>query len=421
MKAATTLLLLLACQNASAANLATGDELPAPAIVRQVLLKQPGVRAAERRLDVASAESDRLQAGAHEWTVRLGGQRRRSQPANGVPERFSEWNATIERPIRLPGKAEIDRQLGETAQQLAETIHGDALHEASRALLQAWFIWLRGNASENQWTAQVALLDKQHQALARRQQLGDAAAIDQVQAAAALAQARAELAQAHGRRITAGEILQQRYPGLPLDLPATLSEPKMPDGAMAQWVGTILEHSHELGVARRLAQRARLNAGRQQQDRLPDPSIGLHYANERAGEEHVVGAYLSLPLPGAGRRAIAVGALAEAEAASQDEAGMLQKISSEAATLYRNAVATVDAWQAGKTAAEQLTQAATMSERAWQLGEGSLSELLMARRLAHDAQLAAVTRQLDALELQHRLRLDAHQLWAIDDHDAPGN
>ncbi len=393
-------------------------ELPATTIVRQVLLGQASVRAAERRREVASAESQRLQAGPHEWTVRLAGQQRRSQPANGLNERFNEWNVAIERPVRLPGKASLDQQLGQATEQLADTAHGDALHEASRALLQAWFTWLRENAAEQQWTAQVDLLAQQHQALARRQALGDAALIESVQAAAALAQAQAELAQVRGRRILAGEMLKQRYPGLPLALPAQLAEPLPPAGEPGDWIAAILEHSHELGVARQLAQRARLQASRQHSERLPDPSFGLHYANERAGEENVIGAYLSVPLPGSGRRAIARGALAEAEAASQDEVAIQQKISREAASLYRNARTAVDAWQAGKSAAEQLNRAAQLSTRAWQLGEGSLSEVLLARRLAHDAQLAALTRQLDALEARDRLLLDAHQLWDIDPPDA---
>ncbi len=413
---------LLAGTHAIADDRALSGELPTTAIVRQVLLGQASVRAAERRRDVASAESERLQAGAHEWTLRLAGQQRRSQPANGLHERFNEWNVAIERPIRLPGKSGLDQQLGQAAEQLAETAQGDALHEASRALLQAWFTWLRENTAEKQWTAQVALLDHQHRALARRQQLGDAALIERVQSAAALAQAQAELAQVRGRRLIAGEMLQLRYPGLPLALPDQLAEPLPPAGNPSAWTTAILEHSHELGIARQLARRARLQASRQNSERLPDPSFGLHYANERAGEENIIGAYVSLPLPGAGRGAIARGALAEAEASSQDEAAIQQKISGEALSLYRNALSAVDAWHAGKNAAEQLKQAAGMSTRAWQLGEGSLSEVLLARRLAHEAELTALTRQLDALEAGKRLLLDAHRLWDIDNPEAtPAN
>jgi outer membrane protein TolC len=55
-----------------------------------------------------------------------------------------------------------------------------------------------------------------------------------------------------------------------------------------------------------------------------------------------------------------------------------------------------------------------MTARAYQLGEGSLSDLLTARRLANEAQLASRLAQLDALELRYRLLLDAHRLWDLD-------
>ena len=55
-----------------------------------------------------------------------------------------------------------------------------------------------------------------------------------------------------------------------------------------------------------------------------------------------------------------------------------------------------------------------MTARAYQLGEGSLNDLLTARRLANEAQLAARLSQLDALELRYRLLLDAHRIWDLD-------
>ena len=55
-----------------------------------------------------------------------------------------------------------------------------------------------------------------------------------------------------------------------------------------------------------------------------------------------------------------------------------------------------------------------MTARAYQLGEGNLNDLLTARRLANEAQLAARLLQLEALELRYRLLLDAHQLWDFD-------
>lgn len=392
----------------------TPPGLPPTEVVARVLLANPSVQAAGSQITVEEANRRRLEAGSYEWSLRLGGQQRRSRPATGPDERFNEWNAAVERPLRLPGKAALDGELGAAGVALAETGHGDALHEASRNLLKSWFVWLRESAAAAQWSEQLALLDKQANAVRRRQQLGDAARLETIQGEAALAQAGAQLAQARIRQQTAAEDLRRRYPGLPVTAPTVIADPTPVEGNESEWINAILEHSHELELARGETQRARITASRASGDRLPDPTFGLHVSRERAGEDRIVGAYLSIPLPGGGRRATSDAALAQSEAASYREAAATQKISAEAALLYQSANAAFASWQAGRTAAERQTQAAEMTARAYQLGEGSLNELLAARRLANEAQLSVRLLQLDALELHYRLQLDAHRLWVID-------
>jgi outer membrane protein TolC len=372
------------------------------------------VQAATGQIRVEEANRSRLEASQYEWNVRLGSQQRRSNPLGGPDERFTEWNAAIERPLRLPGKASLDGELGAAGVSLAETARGDALHENSRNLLKSWFVWLKENAAASQWAEQHALLENQSKAIQRRQQLGDAARLESIQAEAALAQAQAQLAQARVRQQTAGEDLRRRYPGLPLVAPATISEPLPLDGGESEWINAMLEHSHELELARGETQRAQIAAGRAGRDRLPDPTIGLHVSRERAGEDKVVGAYISIPLPGGARRAGSDAALAQADVAGRREAATTQKITAESAMLYQSANAAFATWQAGRNAADRLTQVANMTARAYQLGEGSLNDLLAARRLANEAQLAARLIQLDALELRYRMMLDAHRLWDLD-------
>lgn len=398
----------------------TPPNLPPTEIVARVLRDNPAVQAASSQIRVEEANRNRLEAGHYEWNVRLGGQQRRSRPTSGPDERFNEWNAAIERPLRLPGKAALDGELGAAGVALAETGHGDALHEASRNLLQSWFVWLKESATATQWAEQLALLKKQAAAVHRRQQLGDAARLETIQAAAALAQAEAALAQARVRQQTAGEDLRRRYPGLPLVAPADIAEPTPVDGSEAEWTAAILEHSHELELSRGETQRARLAASRASRDRLPDPTFGLHVSRERAGEDQIVGAYVSIPLPGDGRRAASDAMQAQSDVAIHREAAATQKISAEAAMLYQSASAAFDSWQAGRNAAEQLTRAAEMTARAYQLGEGNLNDLLAARRLANEARLSARQQQLAALELRYRLLLDAHRLWALDDEKHAG-
>lgn len=399
---------------ASGAFAETWPNLPPDEIVARVLQANPGVQAAAGQIRVEEANRTRLEAGAYEWTVRLGGQQRRTNPATGPDERFTEWNAALERPLRLPGKSSLDGELGAAGVALAETAHGDALHETSRTLLKSWFIWLRESMNASQWAEQVALLEKQTQAVVRRQQLGDAAKLEAIQAEAALAQAESQLAQARVRKQTAGEDLRRRFPGLPVVSPDQLAEPQRIEGNEAEWTQAILEQSHELAYARGEARQAQIAAGRSRRDRLPDPTVGIHFARERAGEDQIVGAYVSIPLPGSARRATSDAALAQADVAGRREAAATQKIAAEATTLYQSASAAYSTWQAGQSAAERLTRAADMTARAYQLGEGSLNDLLLSRRMANEARLAAGLMQLDALELRYRLMLDSHRLWDLD-------
>lgn len=393
--------------------------LPPAEIVARVLTANPTVQAAGSQVRAEEANRTRLESGPYEWNLKFGGQQRKVIPSNGTNERYNEWNAAIERPLRLPGKGALDAQIGAAGVALAEVAHGDALHETSRSLLKSWFIWLREGSTAQQWGEQVALLEKQTRGVRRRQQLGDAARLDSIQSEAALAQAQAQQVQARLRQQTAAEDLRRRFPGLPLEEPKEIAEPTPISGSASEWVTRLLEHNHELGVARGEAQRARILAGRAGRDRLPDPTVGVQVMRERGGEEQIFGAYISIPLPGGARRATSDAALAQADAYGSREAAALQKVSAEAANTYYTASAALATWQAGREAAERLTQAADLTARAYQLGEGSLNELLMARRLANEAQLASRLMQLDALEQRYRLLLDAHQLWAfdMDEHD----
>ena len=395
---------------------AASPDLPPNDMVARILQAAPTVQEAGSLVRVEEANRTRLEAGHYEWNVRLTGQRRRVEAPDAPVGRFYEQGAAIERTIRLPGKAELDAELGAKGVESAEWAHGDARHEASRGLLKAWFAWLRESASAQQWTAQVGLLERNAKQLVRRGQLGDAARVESVLAEAAFAQAEAQLAQARVRERTAAEELRRRYPGLPLPTGVKLSVPEAVGEGEAEWVAAILEHNHELGLARSEAQRAQVAASRSSRDQLPDPTLGMHVMRERGGEEHIFGVSLTIPLAGKARRAGADAALAQAAAASSREAAALQKVTTEAATLYYTAQSARASWESSRLAAERLTQAADMTARAYQLGEGNLSDLLTTRRLANEAQLAARLAQLEALELRYRLLLDAHRLWVFDTH-----
>ena len=385
--------------------------LPPAAIVDQVLRANPGIRAADKQVPVARAKGAALEAGDYEWTLLVGGQQRRVNPDVGDDQRFQEWNTDLQRQVRLPGKATLDRELGALGVDQAERRRADAEHETARDLLKTWFTWLKAGAAVAQWQAEVSLLQKQAKALSRRHQLGDAARLETVQGDAAVAQAEAQLAQAQGRRDQAGADLSRRYPEIPLEEQRTIATPPALDGDEGAWIEAIVQHSHGLGLAQAESRQSRVGVKRAASERWPDPTFGVHLASERDGEENIVGAYVILNLPGGARQAKADAALAEAEVANEREAAALQQVTAEAASLYQTARAARQSWQSAQQAAGRLAQAADMTARAYQLGEGQLEDLLTARRQANEAELAARLSQIEALEATYRLRLDAHRLW----------
>ena len=389
--------------------------LPPDDVVREVLRAHPDAQAAGSDIRYATANRQRLEAGGYEWNVRLGGQQRKTLPTVGEREQFSEWNVAVERPLRLPGKAATDAEIGGAGVAQAETALDTVRHETKRDLLQSWFAWLNEDAAAAQWAAQVELLQRQLRAVRRRQQLGDAARLERVQTEAALALAEAQSMQAMARQQAAREVLQRRYPGLPIAQPASLGEPPAAVGDEASWQAAVTEHSHELAMARQQTHLAMLAARRQRQDRVPDPSVGIAFSRERGGEEQVVGAFISIPLAGGARRASAEGAAALADAARYREHAVARRLALETAMAVQAAGAAQSTAQASAMAAERLQEAATMAGRAYQLGEGSLNEWLTALRVANDARLTARHNQLDALEKRYRLMLDAHRLWQIAD------
>lgn len=410
------LLFAAALAFATAASAADGDlpNLPPARDVARLLADAPAIRAALAHRDAEEANRSRLEAGPHEWNLRAGAQQRRTRPDNQPNDRYGEWSAALERPLRLPGKAGLDAEIGQAGVAIADTAISDARHEVSRLLLKSWFDWLREAETREQWTRQVALLERQANAVRRRQQLGDAARLETIQAEAALAQATAQLAQATSRELAATASLGRRFPGIPTSQRAPLAEPPALGGDAETWIAAQLDHNHELALAEGERQRSGLLADRARRERLPDPSVGIAWSRERGGEENVLGAFISIPLPGQARSAAADAAGAQQVAARHRAAAVRQKIEGEAAVLYHSAQAALPAWQSARIAADRLTESARLSERAYQLGEGTLNDLLNSRRLANDAELAARSLQLDALELRYRLLLDAHQLWDMD-------
>lgn len=411
-------LLLVLCLTSGAAvaaetaKVAAPADLPPTAAVLQSLASLPVVRAAQAEMRAARAEHRQLKAGEYEYTLGLSGQRR--QVSAGPNS--NEWQTSLERGLRLPGKARLDDRIGEQMVQEAEERVGDARHEAARQLLALWYAALQARSEAGLWHKQADILTEEQRIVQIRVKRGDAARLDSLQADAAVAQASSQARQAEARAQAALAELRQRFPEVPLGIPAE-APPVMPSGDEADWIARTLAHNHELLATQKAAERARLLTQRAERDRIPDPVIGLHYGSEQSGDERIFGVSLTIPLSGKGRLAKADRHLAQAQAMSEMEAGVLRRLSAEAAANWQKASAGVESHRRQQAAAAAMARHADLARRAHELGELGLSDTLLARRNAIDVQLAAAQTRLAANEAIARLLLDAHQLWAVNESD----
>ena len=403
---------------AGAVTVATAQEpppvLPPATTVAQVLTQLPQVRAAQTAIPLAQARSQRLQAGPHEWVAKVAANRR-SETQGG---RFSETEVALETGLRWPGKAAADRRLGDAEISVGQGVQADAWHEAARSLLTDWFDALRDTRSASLLAEQVQVAHQQLASTQRRVQAGEAAALELLAVQAEQARLEALAARAQAQANLRRQTLQRQYPGLPdpaqsvhATAPAwpDLHTPSLP---AAHWAEQILADNHELELAQARAQQAQLQAERAQLEQRADPTLGVRATRERSGQERVWGVYVSLPLGGAGRRADLAAALAQADIAQQEMEQVRQRVQMQAWRTASEAEQARTTQEKMQQALAQIQQSAALQARAYALGESPLADLLLARRNTLEAQLAADTAALDAMQAHAKVLLDAHRLWA---------
>lgn len=400
---------VLAMSSASGADV-DWPGLPPTSAVEQALSGQIRVQEAMAMLEAARAKAAGLSAGSHEWTARAGLAKRNVDV--GATERYTEAEVALEKAFRLPGKAALDERMGQALVLQAKFAVGDAMHESARELLAAWFEYASAGESVALWQEQNKLLQKQLEIVDKRIRAGDAPRLEREAVRAALAQSKSQAAQAELKRDAALAMLKARYPQLPLNLTGK-TEPLQLDKLGDGWRQAVLDDNHELAQAVAAAQFAELQAERQHANLNPDPTLGLRYSSERGGEESVLGAYISVTLPGSMRRAERNAARAESQSARLRADAVRARLMLDAESLYLAASRYHAAWLNAREAADAFLNQAEGAQRAYQLGEGNLSESLTAQRLALDARLNETQARVDAQRAVYRLKLDIHQLWDL--------
>lgn len=385
--------------------------LPAPETVARALAEHPSVIAAFARLEAARARADGLRTGAHEFTLQTSYNRRAVTGGN----EFSEYDAQLSRPIRLPGKARLDRAIGAHGTEVAENIAEDARHEAALLLAAHWFDWLSASAQAKVDQAAVANYEQALAAAARRRTLRDAAQLDVDRAEAALADARRALAQSSGLAALARARLAAQFPALALPTQAPeVPLPEIADARLSQLGDLVVINSHMLAAAEAESARMSAVASRAQADRIADPTVGLRMFSEFGGLERGAGIVVSMPLGGGNRRALASEASAGASAARADEQLARFDVSETAEADMSAARFRITSWQRARESVDAQMAALAKLRRGHQLGEIDLADLLLGEQMVHAAFRIEAETRTEAMRAIARLRIDAHDLWLAD-------
>jgi len=385
--------------------------LPDPGAVAAALDAHPAVMAADARTAASAAEAEALARGPHEFTLSTG-YLQRTVDREG---RYNEYDATLSRSIRLPGKASLDRQIGSAGLLAAQNQAEDFRHQTANLLADQWWDWLAAAAEAQIDRQAVTNFSQMLATTQRRVELRDAARLEVDLAQASLGAARLAAEQSAGRAEVARVRLVAQFPTLAL--PASAPEIPLPATDtfdIAELGAKIVERSHEIAAADAESLKSGKLAERIRRDRIPDPSLGLRVFSERDNAERGVGLVFSLPLGGGYRRALADKASAEAGAARAE---------AEAARFGVNQMATADmaearfrhtAWQRAREAVTAQVAALMKLRIGHAAGEIDLADVLLAERQVHDAFRAEMSARAEAQRSLTRLRIDSHELWISD-------
>lgn len=387
-------------------------DLPPEPLVIEALDTHPAVAAAYARVRSAQAGADMLRKGSHEFTFQ-GTVSRRSAEGEGD---YAEYDVNLTRPLRLPGKAALDRKAGVLGIEVAHNQMEDVRHQTALAFSDLWHDWLVASAQHHTDLDSVASLKDDLNAVRRRAALRDASLLDVDQAEAALAQAQAQAAMSLAAQDETRVKLAVGFSGLPLPEEAPmLSTPALPSDRLANLRDLVVERSHEIHAAEREAQRLSVLARRASADRMADPSLGIRLFSERGGLEKGVGLVGSIPIGGGYRRAAHDQAKAEAGVAEQDVARVRREVEATAAADLSNVKARHRIWQSMQIAADSAEGAAARTKRGYELGQIGLSEALLARRQANEMRRQEIDARAAILRAILKLQIDAHDVWTSQD------
>lgn len=403
--------LMLGAWASLAAAASVPADLPSTAAARPLIEQDAGVVEARRALEAAGHGAAALRASPYEWTTRLSGQQRRIGSGSATSK---EWNAALERTLRIGGKAAIDARLADAELVIARAHIGEARRGAARVLADLWVDALATSRQRELWAEQVGFAETSFKAADTRRRAGDASGLDVNAARADFLEVQRQLSAATTAQTRAAAKLALRFPTLPQES-KPLGDPLPLEFDLAEWRARILAQSALLRAAEGLLAKAELSAERASAERIPDPTVGVYAASEVFRNERIVGLSLSIPLSGSYRAARMQQALREADVARAQLVRVRREQEAEVADAYIDASGGIERWRLASQNLATTRDSARLTQRAYALGEADLQSLLLARRQALDATNATEQARVEALRWHFRLLIDAGLVWDLAD------
>ncbi len=381
------------------------------ALVRSLLTQDPEVAAARAGQSVASEDAKLTTGSPYEWTATVGSEQHTPGAGGG---NYREWNAALERTVRLPGKARADKRIGQTMLEQGEAEQGEAMHEAARLLLNLWMDWLQAEQGTVLATTNQQAIQHNVELVQTRLQAGSASQLDVSLAQGEVAEQQRVYSEAKMAAAVAWAKLHTRFPGMtrefstvPAIAPLTL--------ASTYLHARIIEQSDELKIARIGWQQAQSVGDRMRADRIPDPTIGFFTASEAGGADHVVGISVSMPIPGSQRSTRATKAVYASELAHQQFELAQRTLETNIASALAHTQGTYESWRLAEAGATTMQNNSDLLQHAYSQKEADLQALLRTQRQATLATQSALAAKVSAARAYYSLLIDAHLVWGLAD------
>ena len=352
--------------------------LPPEPMIAEAVDASPTVMAAEAELARAAATARRLRSGEYEVTLSgSGGRRTVDTPTSGQSE-HTEWNAGLSRTVRLPAKRSADKNLASLEVSKAEAAYASARRNALLEFVALWTDW-RAAAEASQTTRRLAddalaLANAEDKAV----KLGASRRVyvDQLRAEAGLLGLEADRKAIDADNAKAS--LAAAFPDFAM--PTTPDALDWDAARIAALMESDAQDAPAVREARLALDQMQTKARRARLDRLPDPTLGVQFANEFGGNETSVMATFSIPLGGRARSAAASEAGSQAAAA----AAKLRAAELDAARRYDQAKRTARAAAANLDNARQAVakarNAMNSRKQCYAMGAVKLGDLTTTRR-----------------------------------------